>query len=191
MLEWMVEWQKPLVAQQICIADLIHGQINERPNNLITVQTVDGRDIARANIIGIVVDRGEGDPPGLVIDDGTERIPVRAFGQVPGIDDAILGLPVLIIGRPRQFGQERFLSAECVRVLETPRWIEVRKRATIKHTLPTRPNLLDIIRSLDTGDGADIEDVLSKARAAQDDLQRLLVAGEIFQVSPGKVKILE
>ncbi|MBI4151139.1 hypothetical protein HY492_03365 [Candidatus Woesearchaeota archaeon] len=185
----MVERQKPLVAQQVCITDLIHGQLHERQNELMTVVTDDGREIARANIIGLVVDRGEGDPPGLVIDDGTERIPVRAFGQVPGIEDAALGMPVLVIGRPRQFGQERFLSAECVRVLESPRWIELRKRSAVKQ--PVKRSLLDTVRALDRGEGADIEEVLAQARAGQDELQRMLVAGDIFQVSPGKVKILE
>jgi hypothetical protein len=185
----MVERQKPLVAQHVCIVDLIHGQLHERPNELVSVVTDDGRDISRANVVGLVVDRGDGDPPGLVVDDGTERIPVRAFGQVPGIDDAVLGVPVLVIGRPRQFGQERFLSAECVRVLESPRWIELRKRTSTK--APVKRSLLDTVRALDSGDGADIEEVLTQARAGQDELQRLLVNGDIFQVSPGKIKILE
>jgi hypothetical protein len=188
----MVERQKPFIAQHVSIAELIQSPLHERQNELTVIMLEDGREVVRANIIGLVVDRGEGDPPGLVVDDGSERIPVRAFGQVPGIDDAALGLPVLVIGRPRQFGQERFLSAECVRVLDTPRWIEVRKRGLPKAVKPAvKPSMLDTIRALDTGEGADIDDVLSRAGAHQEDLQRLLVSGDIFQVSPGKIKILE
>jgi hypothetical protein len=52
-------------------------------------------------------------------------------------------------------------------------------------------SIIDTIRSLDDGQGAETEEVLTQAGCNEDDLQKLLARGEIFQVSPGFLKVLE
>jgi hypothetical protein len=53
--------------------------------------------------------------------------------------------------------------------------------------------LLDLIKSLDAGDGAMVSDVLAKAGfpEAEERLQTLIAEGEIFELRAGKVKVLE
>jgi hypothetical protein len=51
--------------------------------------------------------------------------------------------------------------------------------------------MLANIRALDTGMGADAEELLSMTGCSQDDLERMLAAGDIFEVSPGRIKVLE
>ncbi len=201
----MAERQKPLIACKVRVADLINGRWIERMQEPSAISLADGREVSRANVIGIVVDKSESEPPGLVIDDGSERIPIRAFEHVPGIDEVELGMPVLIVGRPRQFGGERFLVPECVRQLESAQWIDLRKRELGEGSVPMQDDahqlviedepqkkpLIDAIRALDSGPGADIDEALANAQCDQSEMERLLATGEIFQVSPGRIKILE
>ncbi|HSU72350.1 MAG TPA: hypothetical protein VLJ21_00695 [Candidatus Binatia bacterium] len=199
--------QKPLVAVKARIAELLTGTWMEQGNEPSTVMLSDGTPAARANVMGIVVDVSEGETPSLLIDDGTDRLAIRAFEPVPGLRQAMLGSPVMIIGRPRKFNDTRFLVPECVRTLDNPAWLEVRKRELAKRSLLPAPRLeprpaeeepvrtgspiLQSIRALDKGTGADTESVLAQTRCSQEDLERLLVRGEIFEVSPGKLKVLE
>lgn len=198
--------QKPLVAVKARISELLGGSWVEQGNEPSAVQLGDGTRAARANVMGIVVDISDGETPSLMIDDGTERIAIRAFEPVPGIRSVTLGSPVMVIGRPRKVNDARFLVPECVRVLESSVWLEVRKRelenrpATVQEThspvveeeaIHVGSPILQSIRTLDKGTGADTEEVLVKAHCSQEDLERLLVRGEIFEVSPGKLKVLE
>lgn len=205
----MVErsYQKPVVAYKVAIADILAGQWIERQSDPNAILLGDGRELVRANVIGLVVDRSDGDLPSLVIDDGTERVLVRPFERIPGLADAALGKTVLVIGRPRTYGVDRFLVPECVRALESPRWLELRRKelarpAAMANSAQDKPGLIEEevvgprgllghIRELDKGAGADVEEVLQRSHCTQEDLQRLLVRGEVFEVSPGRIKVLE
>lgn len=57
----------------------------------------------------------------------------------------------------------------------------------------TSENIVEIIRKLDKGDGADHDDVLKKIGTpnAEKIVSNLLMEGEIFEVSPGMLKVLE
>jgi hypothetical protein len=199
--------QKPLIAAKARIAELLTGEWVEQGNEPSAVTLSDGTLAARANVMGVVVDISDGDTPSLMIDDGSDRLPLRAFEKVPGLDTIMLGSPVMVIGRPRKFGETRFLVPECIRRLDNPVWLEVRKRELAQRSRAPLPKplepavveeevvrgspILQSIRNLDKGTGADTEEVLARARCTQDDLERLLVRGEIFEVSPGKLKVLE
>ena len=180
----------------------------ERSQEPSSIQLSDGTEIMRANIIGIIVDRSDGDLPTLMLDDGTERLPLRIFDHIPGLATAHVGTPVLIVGRPRQFENDRFLVPEFIHPLDTPLWIEHRKRelalrpittphiplahaAPAEHAPKPRQHILEAIRANDAGTGADVDEILSKTNCSSEDLDHLLSTGEIFQVSPGKLKVLE
>ncbi|MBI2134051.1 hypothetical protein HYU11_05195, partial [Candidatus Woesearchaeota archaeon] len=50
-----------------------------------------------------------------------------------------------------------------------------------------------LIKEIDTGNGADIEDVSRKSNIAETEgiIRNMLQAGEIFEIRPGKLKVLE
>lgn len=65
--------------------------------------------------------------------------------------------------------------------------------ASLTSLVSSRPPLLiDIIRELDLGDGAPVDEVLKRAgTGAETRLEMLIREGEVFELRAGKVKVLE
>lgn len=186
-----------------------------RPNHVLLP---DNSKAARVNLVGVVVSADSEGLPTLVLDDGTGKISVRAFEPSQQMSQVTIGSVVLVIGRPRQFGAEMYVLPEVVRALPDLAWLEVRK-AELAGIAPIQPvpkltspqvsdpvaeealdesfglaeNVLGAIRSLDQGPGADTEAVIAQMGAgdAEKTIQFLLRNGDIFEVSPGKLKVLE
>ena len=59
--------------------------------------------------------------------------------------------------------------------------------------LPSKaPSLISIIRELDPGDGAPVDEVLAKAGVgAEQKLRSLIAEGEVFELRAGKVQVLD
>ena len=96
-------------AQKILGMQLVTHQTGPEGKMVQQVLVEAGCDIDRELYLGIIVDRSDGELPTLMLDDGTERLPLRIFDRIPGLDSARVGTPVLIVGRPRQFDNDRFL----------------------------------------------------------------------------------
>lgn len=166
--------------------------------------------LSRVNVLATVVAK-EG--AGMTIDDGTAQVLVRSFEGEP---KAEVGSLVLVIGRPREFNSERYLVLEICRRLRSNEWIAYRRRelahlashdftepveqAEVGEVVQVRDGgenpferLVAKIRELDGGQGADIEDILKAAALPEGErlLRTLLEEGEIFEIRPGKVKVLE
>jgi RPA family protein len=208
------------VAVKLRVSDLISGQyIKEeglRPNYVLLK---DGRKISRVNILGTVVsvnvDTGY---KNVYIDDGTAKLSVRSFEQNAMLEARQVGDIVFAIGKPREYGREIYVLPEILKSVADIHWVELRALELKKQPVAERviapeiktagenesvaeefvddgsaKKLLDQIRSLDTGSGADYEAVVSKAgiENAEKALLNLLKNGEVFEVSPGKLKVLE
>jgi hypothetical protein len=190
-----------VVAQKARIADVLAGNLEQ------------AQGAPRVNIIGVVVSTGEGTPPSFMLDDRSAILLVRQFEHpvAPPV-----GAVVGVIGRVRDVSGERYVAAEIVRSLQA-KWLEVRslelghQSSFITPTIPsTKPApaagvveeqvvdddqdsaLLRAIGELDTGPGAAIDDILAKLGPdAETMIALLLTRGDIFEVSPGRVKILQ
>lgn len=209
------------VAVKLRVSDLINGQyIKEegmRPNYVILK---DGRKVSRVNILGTVVsinlDTGY---KSIYIDDGTAKLSVRSFEQNIMLDARQVGDVVFAIGKPREYGREIYVLPEIIKPVADMRWVELRAFELNKQPVAEQAfepeikvsaekesvaedfvdddgsakKILDQIRSLDVGSGADYEAVVSKAGVenAEKTLLNLLKNGEVFEVSPGKLKVLE
>ena len=183
--------QKRLTAKVVWIEDLHSGTFVHRddaPNGLVLP---DGREVARANLIGTVVNIDEG----IVIDDGTGSVLIRSFD---GEFSMSIGTFVRVIGRVREFMGEKYILGETVKTAD-PKWFEL-KRKTVPHTktvtespvVDTNNSALDIVRSLDSGEGAAYEQVIEKLGEKGDDMVvKLLAMGELFETRPGWLKVLE
>jgi len=209
------------VAVKLRVSDLINGQyIKEegmRPNYVLLK---DGRKVSRVNILGTVVsvnlDTGY---KSIYIDDGTAKLSVRSFEQNIMLDARQVGDVVFAIGKPREYGREIYVLPEIIKPVADMHWVELRalelnkqpvaeqafepeiKASAEKESIAedfvdddgSAKKILDQIRSLDIGSGADYEAVVSKAGVenAEKTLLNLLKNGEVFEVSPGKLKVLE
>jgi len=152
--------------------------------------------VSRVNTAGIIIEQAVGR---LLIEDSTGSIAVEASNTPPEV-----GTPVLVIGKVRE-GNQRILFAEIIKKLQSPEWIKLRsleysKRrsvlATKSHEVPMTSNNLtqevyNMIKSQDSGDGVDIQAVLSRYPEGGKIAQNLIAEGEVFEIRPGRLKILE
>lgn len=216
----MAQQIKRQVAEKIGIADLKSGQyIKEeglRPNYVLLKNN---HKVSRVNLVGTVVsassDKGYTE---VCIDDGSGKISVRAFEQIPAMDSLDIGDPVAVIGRPREYGQEIYVLPEIIKVITEMRWLEVRRLeldknpvvedssvAEVPENLPVEETaeetvvedkgagaVKEAIKSIDSGSGADYEEIIKKTGPdAERIISSLLKNGDAFEVSPGKLKLLE
>lgn len=216
----MAQQIKRQVAEKLRIVDLKDGQyIKEeglRPNY---VMLKNGHKVSRVNLVGTVVsnstDLGYRD---VCIDDGSAKISIRAFEQNPAMDALSIGDPVFIIGRPREYGREIYVLPEIIKKIVDMKWLEVRQLELAKiKIVPESTAPVDVpveepketveedivedkgvgavkeaIRSLDSGSGADYEEITKKVGPDADKtISNMLKNGDVFEVSPGKLKLLE
>ncbi|MFH1506734.1 MAG: hypothetical protein ABIE94_07175 [archaeon] len=194
------------------ISDLSNGkyivQEGWKPNY---VDTSYGK-ISRVNVLAVVVSKENINQ--VVVDDGSEKMTVREFDgtKIANLD---VGDIIMIIGRPRQFNNQIYLLPEIVKKVIDKKWVELRKlelgrRSKLKEEEKEEPEekekeeaqkplfnysekILKKIAELDEGDGADIDEVVSavKFKESESIIMHLLEEGEIFEIKPGKLKVLE
>jgi len=156
----------------------------------------------------------------FLLEDSTGRVAIRSFETMQNLNKLKVGDIVKVVGRPREFNDEKYIVPEIVkevnkgwfelRSLElgspTPpkEKIEIKKVESIKdETLEEKivvkedilkkyinpEEVIKQIKLLDKGDGADYESILEKVKDEKL-IQMLLEDGEIFEIKPGKLKIL-
>lgn len=202
----MVERQ---TAVKVSVKWLLEGEYVQKegwePNY---VRTCAG-DVSRVNVMGVLTQSLE--PGSFVLDDGTGSIQLRTFEEKLNF---AVGTPVMVIGRPRVYAGEFFINYEILKRVK-PEWLEFRKRelgATPTKEVEKQPvgeevivktpgenlfsKIMDVIRTVDEaggGQGADVEEVIKQAdnKEAEHIVKSLLEEGEVFEIRPGKIKILE
>ena len=198
--------QKRQVAYKIKVKDILDSQYFQeegwKPNYLLTKNN---RKVSRVNLLAAVVNKLDQPQKNIIIDDGSGRIPLRVFEPLkiePEIGDI-----VLVIGRPRQFNDEKFIMPEIIKKLKDPRWVAVRKKELNfdpepqpkkepepeKQSQDPLENLFFLIKKLDQGDGVDIEDLIKQSTLDKTEelIEQLLKEGEVFEIKPGRIKLLK
>ena len=192
------------IAYKVRIKDILDGRyIKEEgewvPNYAITA---DGRRISRANIIGIVIAKKD---DFFIIDDGA-KISARFFNGIKM--DFDVGDTILLIGRIREFNNEIYIVPDATKRIDN-RWMDVRKHELSLTVGTSEPNgladaavenkaehnedgLIETIKRLDNGNGADVGEILKmKGSEMKKVIESLLKNGDIFEIVPGKIKVLE
>jgi RPA family protein len=218
----MMEDIKRLPAYKLKVSDLLDGAfVREegwQPSYLLTKR---GLKASRINLIAAVIGKQEEDTfRNIVVDDGSSSIAVRSFTEQDYFSNIELGDMVMIVGRIREYGAERYITPEIVKKLADPKWAELRllelKLADLEHPAvqaeplekkespiaarPAEPVMnsrhkavFELVKSLDSGKGVSIEEV--SARLGSSDVERIVKAlleeGELFEVRPGTLKVLE
>jgi hypothetical protein len=201
----------PCQAQDIVLARIINNG-----SSSIFYQTPVGI-VSRVSVTGLLV---SWDGITGMLDDGSGQILIRTHEPVKQLLETPLGSIVHCIGRIRSLDKESYLSVESVALLTHPGWITYKKietelfrstqsinpqqsAQTIPAQIPQMPakqqfirtekdQVLDAIRLLDAGDGADVELVMSKLNLDDDaSIAQLIKHGEVYEIKPGKIKILE
>jgi len=215
----MVDQIKRHTAYKVRIKDIIDskyikGEGEWSPNYL----EVGILEVSRVNLMGVLVsNQTEQNYHNMLIDDGTGRITVRSFEDIK--NDVNVGDIVLVIGRPREYGNERYIVPEIIKKVEDNGWMELRKlelktdEVTVENNElqeivdedtpveeenlaevsdPTT-NIFEIIKKKDSGDGADMQEIIDTCNVENCEgiIKNLLETGEVFEIKLGKLKVLE
>lgn len=214
----MTEQYKRQTAYLCTAQQLLEGKYVRKEGWDPSYMATDAGMLSRVRMAGIVVSVP---PADLVIDDGTANILLRTLEDTyPTIP---VGTPVLVIGRPKTYGDQAYLLAEIIKPLSSAKWVQYYKQhldelqrhipsvpkdeepaaeepVTVSEPspgtpkpLPSKaPSLIEVIKELDPGDGAPVDEVITKAGGdAEQKLKTLIAEGEVFELRAGKVKVLE
>jgi len=206
----MVQSVRRQTAYLCTVRDVVSGEYVKNdgwdPNYLVSR----GKAFVRVRIVGVIVEVLS--PQHVILDDGSGRIALRSFHSS---FSAGVGDRVMVIGRPREFNGERYVVVEIMSSL-SPEWLQyfVSVRDAFQRFVPPAPArdekgseeevvvdahrnkaevLLSLVRELDPGDGAPVDVVVERAGFpdAHDRLRFLIEEGEVFELRPGKIKVLE
>jgi len=209
--------QKRQVAYKIKINDLLRGRYVKGEGEWVPNYIETGKKhISRVNIMAVVVSKSEeGNYSSIVIDDGSGKISVRSFDENNFANNAQIGDIVLLVGRPREYGNERYIVPEIVKKIENSSWLKMREFELKKIIGETGPQndlenpqfeeevvsgendmtskIFDLIKNIDSGEGVEIDDIIKNSgfEGAEKIIESLLKNGEVFEVRSGRIKVLE
>lgn len=171
-------------------------------------------DFSRINIMAVIVGK---DANSVTLDDGTGQISGRMFEMTEQLENLSVGNVVLVIGRPREFNNKIYLTIEIIKRIE-PGWVTYRRKELnlIKRirelndlpkiekknsepeivenasTLSSKEKIAKLIKDLDRGSGASIDDVLKLSKISNGDelLSDMMLRGEIYESKAGYIKLM-
>ena len=204
------KFQKRQTAYKIRIKDILNSRYIKTEGFNPNYLEIHNQEVSRINVIGVVVQKSElNNYKTLTIEDGTGKIYARVFENNLLLDKIDVSDVVLIIGRPREFSNEKYILIEVIRKTD-PSWAKVRKLELEKNIVednkssdsdnnieedivPSSTNkIVKLIKELDKGEGVSIEEISSKDIEDIDKrIDILLREGDIFEIKPGKLKVLE
>lgn len=157
-----------------------HIQKEDEPGAILLQN---GTTIRQARIYGTTVSTNE-----LIVDDGTGSILVRTFADKFQVN---IGDTILVIGKPRVYNQECYILGEVVKKIDK-KWLEVREKQHPRPQPTKQEDAVSIVKQLDSGEGADYNQVIAKlGKNGEELIVHLLAVGELFETRPGKLKVLE
>ena len=209
------KFQKRQTAYKVRVRDILNSKYTKTEGSASNYLEMNEKKISRVNVVGVIVQKlGLDNYKTIMIDDGTGRISTRVFEENVLLDKVDVGDIVLIIGRPREFSSEKYIIIETIKKIN-PIWAKVRKLEFEKNVIkdgvfsnrvtsnneniteeivdltPTN-KIVKLIREFDKGNGVSIEELSSKNIKDMDKIiDMLLKGGDIFEVRPGKLKVLE
>ena len=196
------------IAFKLRIGDILRGKPIMNYDKFSYLD-LDGKKIVRVNVIGNITDKydseGEKRYSFLTLDDGSGQIKLKSFGDdVEKLKDIVQGNTVLIIGVLRNFNNETYIAPEIVKPQDT-NYLLVRKMETEKNKpkgnevpkeqiIAVKDKILGSIKN--SGDEGIYIDLLKtemkeiSSEIIDQEVQKFLEEGIIFEPRPGKVKYL-
>lgn len=162
---------------------------------------------SRVSVMATLVYKSEDVYSGAIIDDGSGRVSLKNFENRIIFTNVDVGDVVLVIGRVREFSNERYILPEIVKKISME-WINVRKLELngLEDDKVADPpdngkdeeiglgkDVYEMIKKLDDGNGVAIEDLIKNSYFQDTEriINKLLENGDVFEIKPGKIKVLE
>ncbi len=200
------------VAYKLRIGDILIGKpilVQEKFQFL----ELGDKKIVRVNIIGNIVDKyqseGEKKYIFLTLDDGSGQIHLKVFGDdSEKFKEVKHGETALVIGIIRHWNNEIYISPEIIKE-QNPKYLLIRKLELEKHRLESSDNkplakeqikalkdrILDKVKNSEKDNGIETEKIAAEIidvspEIINQEIQKLLEEGMIFEPRPGKVRYL-
>ncbi len=200
---------KRQTAYKVKIGDLIRGNPIMEGEKLSFVELGDKR-LVRVNVIGNVIEKysseGEKRYASLTLDDASGQISIRAFGDaIERVSSITEGQTIIIIGNLRQFNNEIYIIPEIIKEVN-PSYLLVRKLEIEQDTsknvimqkheiLALKDSIMQLIKKAEITEGIERDKIIMGIPTASpelinQELQRMIEEGIIFEPRPGKVRYL-
>lgn len=209
-MDGIQRFQKRQTAYKVQIKDILNSKYTKSEGFNPNYLEIKGKEISRVNVIGVVVQKSPiNNYKSIIMDDGSGEILARIFENDAKFDNIQIGNVVLVIGRPREFSSEKYVLIEIIRKIE-PEWAKVRKlelNLDIKTTntdfksekleseiviKSPKNRILKLIKDLDEGEGVLVDNIPVNINEDIDKIVSVLLkGGDVFEVKPGKLKVLE
>jgi len=169
------------------------------------------KNIVRINIAGNIVDKYESTSESryvsLTLDDGSGQIKIKTFGDDSiKVEKILQGQTVIIIGTLRFWNNELYLSPEIIKITD-PKYLLVRKLETEKdknkdavelgkqEIVAVKDRILRAIKNSEEEGGIEKELLILNLKdisptIINQEIQKMLEEGIIFEPRPGKVRYL-
>ena len=200
------QFQKRNVACKVLISSILNGEFGKDELSAGYIK-IDGTNISRVNIMASLVYKSEDSYSSAIIDDGSGRISLKSFETSSFFANVDIGDAILVIGKVRDFGNERYILPEIVKKIDRG-WMNARKSEldgfeekrvadptdnSKNKDVVAKKEVYELIKRLDYGDGVAIEDLIKNldGQDAEKIVNNLLEDGDVFEIKPGKIKILE
>lgn len=217
-----MEIKKRQIAYKVKINSILKGEyVKEEGEWAPNYIMLGDKKISRVNLMAVAVAKQNLENTNyqnMMIDDGSGRISIRSFDENNNFNNIEIGDIILVIGRPREYLNEKYIVSEILKKINDPLWVELRKlelsykkevnnevvdsnKSDIKKEEVKEKQIEDdintkifnLIKEADSGEGADTEDIIKRSNIekAEEIITKLLEQGEVFEIKPGKLKVLE
>lgn len=214
----MKEFKKRSVAVRAYISEIKHA-LPEEIDGITYLITETGLPLKRVKVIGTVIDKfvqpaspkeSNSDEPkksygSITIVDSTDTIRIKVWGPaVKQLDNIELEDLVMIVGKPRIFGDEIYVTPEFLRKINNTNWLlyheaEILLRKVHEKNININVllgKLIETIKSDDKGSGVTYDHLLDKfknipAPVIRRALVLLLNNGDIYEYSEKSYKFVE
>ena len=197
-------FQKRQIAHKVRVSDILNSNFTKDDLSAGYIKLNDVI-VSRINLIGTIVYKSEEQSySSSIIDDGTGKISLRSFNDSNSFSKIDVGDVVLLVGKIREFNNEKYIMPEILKKTDIE-WMNVRN-LELKNNKVSDENkkseeiivenddeVYSLIKKLDKGDGVAFEDIIknSTTSRAETIITQLLENGDVFEIKPGKLKVLE
>lgn len=197
----------------ILIGKPITSEVNG--NERFSFLELGDKKVMRVNIVGNIVDRYDSSDEKkylfLTLDDGSGQIKLKTFGDdSEKFKEVSQGQTVVVIGVLRYWNNEIYVAPEIIKEVD-PKYLLLRKLETEGNrvhqpnpsTEPSEENsvvaikdrIMDLVKSAEEQGGIELENLIGQLRdfsptSINQEIQKLLEEGIIFEPRPGKIRYL-
>lgn len=167
------------------------------------------KKIVRVNVIGNIIEKysnsGDKKYSFITLDDGSEQIKLKSFGDdSEKIDQFFQGQTIIVIGTLRFFNNEIYIAPEITKIMPSEylliRKLELeksRKNLNVdkEQVFAIKDKILDLIKNSEDSGGIDIDKIILEIRESpteiiNQEVKKLLEDGIIFEPRPGRLRYL-